>query len=354
MARPQVSLAEAVEQFIQVRSDLSPKTARQYQMALRLFIRTAGPGLNVRSLSARHCEEHFITGDLCRKKMLAASSFNKERLLVQQFIHFCATRGWVNPMMMDNVRPLKQAPRRQLRLSPEELMFCLNDQKHPRDRMIVALGLNTALRASEIASLQIKDVDLDQGWLYTTLHKNNKMDVFPINSDLDAELRRWLTWYTQKQGGLAEHFFLVPSKVRNGIVTHADGRKPTIALDPNADVRPLSSCIHHIQRPVQRSLAALGYASHREGLHTLRRSVARVFYDKIVADGEDDPLRVTQQLLNHSSALTTEHYLGVEPERRKRDESLRGKPFLSSLLQGDNVVRLKEANGNSAHQGNEV
>lgn len=57
--------------------------------------------------------------------------------------------------------------------------------------------------------------------------------------------------------------------------------------------------------------------------------------------GYDAALRATSALLHHKDASTTENYLGLTREKKHRDDTLRGQPFLSALVeQGDNVVRL--------------
>lgn len=347
MARPQVTVAEAIEEYLVVRGDMASSTVRRRHGFLMQFAHYMGAHKNVTAITAKHIEGFLITGPQARKAVVASTTFNTEVTYMKGFVDFCHSRRWVDRTVMENVRRVVEPEKRRLRLSLSEMLFMLEDQDHPRDRLIVAMGLNTALRASEIASLRIRDVDLEGGWLHTTLHKNKKVDQFPINSDLDRELRRWLFWYRGKVGELRPDYYLVPARTRADVVKMPDGRLRTWA-NPDGGVRPEASAYNNIVRPVQRSLKKLGYDTKRQGLHTLRRSVARAYYDKLAAEGEDDPLRVTQQLLNHSSALTTEVYLGVERERKRRDESLRGKPFLSDLApRSGEVIPMKVVNGDS-------
>lgn len=351
MARPNITVQHAVDEYMELRADLAGSTRRAYVACLGHFARGVGRDLNIRSLSPRHVESYFLTAPLARTKMVGPRTFNKERVIVGTFLSFCASRAWVGQHLMANVRMQKVPQKQRLRLSPKEMMDCLDIQYHPRDRMIIALGLNTALRASEIVSLKIADVDLEQGWLYTTMHKNGKVDTFPINADLDAELRRWLKWYAENVGNLLSHYYLVPAR-KPAQIRQQEGGRWRADAEGTVGVNPTRSCFNGIRQPIHRALDHLGLPTKGEGLHTLRRSVARAYYDKIASEGEQDPLRVTQQLLNHASALTTESYLGVERERTRRDESLRGKPFLSALITDDNVVPLRKVeSGDSLDQG---
>ena len=83
---------------------------------------------------------------------------------------------------------------------------------------------------------------------------------------------------------------------------------------------------------VHTPLVRLGFATRNEGIHTIRRSVARIYFDLLADEGYDAALRATMVLLHHSQSSTTEQYLGISRERAKRDASLTGKPFLSDLV----------------------
>jgi integrase len=89
----------------------------------------------------------------------------------------------------------------------------------------------------------------------------------------------------------------------------------------------------HSERIVQAALRQLGHPTKGEGSHTIRRAVARVLFDDLVqTTGYDGALRTVSAFLHHKNVTTTEHYLGVTSEKRRRDERLRGKPFLSAMV----------------------
>lgn len=53
-------------------------------------------------------------------------------------------------------------------------------------------------------------------------------------------------------------------------------------------------------------------------------------------------LRATAALLHHSSTAVTENYLGLSHERVRRDRSLRGKAFLTAMVDQDQVTKLDD------------
>jgi len=57
-----------------------------------------------------------------------------------------------------------------------------------------------------------------------------------------------------------------------------------------------------------------------DGWHTVRRSVARLFFDRVSGNGYDAALRMTAAFLHHKNTATTEIYLGLELEKVQRDE----------------------------------
>jgi integrase len=201
--------------------------------------------------------------------------------------------------------------------------------------------MNTALRAGEIISLTLEDVDLDAGNLYVLRHKTGVRDVLPITTDLDQELRRWLRFYTENVGVLKSDYLLVPAKERpfmlKGRRLPNEQEKLLVPLKPYTRMQQ----DHHLMRDL---LEGAGFPVEREGLHTIRRSIARVSYEHFQTQGEtrDEALSVVQATLGHATQAITERYIGVERFREKRDKVLRGQPFLSAMIpaESSNIRRL--------------
>ena len=70
-----------------------------------------------------------------------------------------------------------------------------------------------------------------------------------------------------------------------------------------------------------------GYPIAKEGGHTLRRSGARAYYDELCEDGYDGALRRVQSMLDHSTTIVTEGYLGLGLDKEARNKALKGQPM---------------------------
>jgi integrase len=105
-----------------------------------------------------------------------------------------------------------------------------------------------------------------------------------------------------------------------------------------------SKQIHGNVQKAQRSIGWEVEANDREGVHTLRRSGARALYEELVAgdhEARDEAIGMVQAMLHHKTRAQTEHYIGLEAAREKRDKVFKGKQMFSTPA--DNVVALESA-----------
>lgn len=254
---------------------------------------------------------------------------------VRSFLGYCSKRGW----LQGDPTALLRAPRPPAawreRLDVEELLSLLDaaDTHSPRDRVLLALALNLGLRGGEISKLTIRDVDLDGGWLRVQISKTrDEDDAMPISLDLSRELTRWLGVYAVAVPGLTPASYLVPS---------------VYASDPRGIIYRHEKPYTEPYRTVQRALSAIGWESTKqEGVHTVRRSVARIYFDMVEADegsSFDSALLATMTLLHHKRPETTLHYIGRDRAVLARDRMLRGKAFLSRLATDAGTPTLRIA-----------
>jgi integrase len=341
MGNDRTTLSQAVDEFLAARKarQFSPATLKQDEALLRAFTKHVG-NIQVRHLTQGHVERwlygHLMVEHVSNHQVLpplSAAAHNAYRSKLIQF-HRYARRHGIRPDLLDNCHPLRVGRRVRQRPTVDVLLAMLESTETPRDRVLIALGLNTALRASEIVRLRIKDVDLAGGWLRTDIRKSRMEDLLPITLDLDQELRRWLRHYTEQVGTLDPEFYLVPG-ISKALFEWNDGVRTNGAPVLRPD-RPLSAP----ERIVQRSLAAVGLEVYGEGVHSLRRALARVMYDSLVEQGHEHAIRTVSAWLHHSDSRVTERYIGLTTEATRRDLMLRGQPWLSSVTRTDNVVRL--------------
>ena len=74
MARPTITVQQTVTEYLDLRSFLSEGTLRSYRETLALLVRSLGPDLQVRSVSAKHIEFFLINGPKARRKTLSGST----------------------------------------------------------------------------------------------------------------------------------------------------------------------------------------------------------------------------------------------------------------------------------------
>ncbi len=152
-----------------------------------------------------------------------------------------------------------------------------------RDMAIWELGYGCGLRISELAGLDLADVDLDEGWV-RTIGKGDKERVVPIGEKGKVALRRWLT---------SRHELATPDTPDGAMFLNYRGGRLT-----TRSMRRLFKQ-HLIRAGLDTSITP----------HGLRHSFATHLLDS----GAD--LRGIQELLGHSSLSTTQRYTHVSIDR---------------------------------------
>lgn len=339
-----VRLQDAISEYVAFRKtdDVATRTVQSDEMFLRALLTETG-NIFVKSINITHVQRLFAA----KSESWGISTRNIAKVHLNGFFRYCRTRGWMSKDE-DPVKPFKRRkapPRHHLRIPATKFTELLDAAEHPRDRAFVALGLFLFLRPSESITLQVRDVDLDTGYIEVYVHKTKKRDRMPITAELDAELRRYLTWYTSVHGEPHPDWLLVPAKAGGNYLRDGQtGRFQTIEDATGEHIAPLrpSQRMRNPERIVQSVLESLGYPTEREGGHTLRRSGARAYFDQLCADGYSRALKRISAMLHHDSVATTEIYLGLDVDIEERDSDLRGKPMFPQL-QAPNVVNLREA-----------
>jgi integrase/recombinase XerC len=154
-----------------------------------------------------------------------------------------------------------------------------------RDLLIIELLYATGARVSELAGLNISDVDRNRRLILVT-GKGNKQRMIPFGQPADQALERWLT------------------VARPALVTP----KTSFELLLNSKGSRLG--VRQIYEVVAGALA--GTAIGAAGPHALRHTAATHLLD----GGAD--LRAVQELLGHASLGTTQIYTHVSIERLKQ------------------------------------
>lgn len=198
----------------------------------------------------------------------------------------------------------------------------------PKCRMTTAFGLNMGSRGSEISLLQIKHVLLDRRIVGVFQEKTQKFDGFmPIDDALADEFKIYFDWFLANYTVTPESY-LIPAR--------AEGRKPVWSPYPilRPEVRDTRPYIE-----IKLMLTELGFPYVKgEGIHTLRRSAARAWYDELHAAGYPDPIGVLQKLLHHSTRVITERYLGLDHGIQERNDLMMN----ANLLRGPGTMQHQD------------
>lgn len=236
----------------------------------------------------------------------------------------------------------RQSDRQKTRLPAERFAELLDaaGAKHPRNRIGVALGLYTLLRAVDVVDVRVGEMNRGAGTLRKYLQKVQRWHEIGISLDLDEELERWYRWYRKDLGvtRLEDDWPVVPPLHRPGVpgrdVVNAPVRIRQYRKDGSIALLAPESYARDIVQPALRAVGVqMRYTDRRgrdksanEGAHTLRRSGGRALFDLIVSQGDDktNALFLIQALYDHSDVRRTADYIGVALQRDTVNAMLRG------------------------------
>jgi integrase len=340
-----VLLNDALAEYERSRraTDYSASTIKSDLQVVRALLAVTG-NIYTRTLDQRHMDMYFEWSKTRHKDSTRDLYLSKLR----HFFEWCRQRGYMDSNLLRDRRVIvDRTVDTRLFVQADDFPRLLDAARHPRDRILIALGLYLFLRGGEIADLRVGDVDLDAGLIDTRQFKTRSSDVMPIWAELDAELRIWLTWYAKHNGPLLDDYYLIPRKrnYSNDRRIPGHGRFEVCEDKSNLAVDPTKKCArpHDI---VKRALADCDFPLVAgEGCHTLRRSGARALYEVLRKEQSDTgALQEVKSYLHHKHQEMTEHYLGVKPERERRNARAKGRGLMlpRPTIAGDNVIPLRK------------
>ncbi|PIP13575.1 MAG: tyrosine recombinase XerC [bacterium (Candidatus Stahlbacteria) CG23_combo_of_CG06-09_8_20_14_all_40_9] len=260
--------------------DISEHTLRAYRNDLTEFADWLGEFAkitNVRRISRRNVRDFL--GSLARYGY-ERSSISRKTSSLKSFFKFLVRENIVNINPALDIKYPKSKRKLPSFLSIEEMNKLLDDNLSKRDRVIIELIYGTGMRASEICSLNTKDVDFANETV-RVMGKGRKERILPLTRKAKDAIRDYLS----------------PSRNKN------------TSLLLNKFGKRLSQ--RSLQRIVGKYIRAVADVTHSSP-HTLRHTFATHLLDR----GCD--LRTVQELLGHSSISTTQIYTHITPERLKK------------------------------------
>jgi integrase/recombinase XerC len=290
--------------FLALNRNASAHTVRAYESDLTQFIGfvAAQADLKKRDLQASQLDRAALRGFLgeLHKQGLSRASAARKLAAARTFLRWLRREEIID----DDPGALVPTPKRDIRmpahLSEKEMTALLeapagDTPLSRRDRAILELFYASGLRLSELAGLDMDDLNLS-GRMVRVLGKGGKERLVPFNSNAARTLREYL----KDRAGLVGQPGRVGQVGRVGVASrHARKRDPLFV-----NYRGTRLTVRSIDRLVRRYVAA---SSARMGIspHALRHS----FATHLLQRGAD--LRAIQELLGHARLSTTQRYTHV-------------------------------------------
>lgn len=341
----QIRLSEAIDQYDRYR--IAKKKSRSARandaVTLRRLLEQVGGNMLCHKITETHIDDTMIElGQTNSNRSLC----NHHYILVT-FFNFLRRRGYVPVDLMEDRDPPDFTVEEKRRMPVDLFPTVLDMAVSPRDRILYGSAIYLLSRSVELVGnvdrdgIRIGDVNLNQGRIRVHVAKQkgrNKqvIDLMPITSEFDAELRRWLMYYQDECGYLDPSWHLIPRMSRAVAVKGRMGIAPGSGkLRPDLKMNKPHEAINRVFDAMNWKLDG----EKGEGMHTLRRGGARARFDVLVDMGYDGALRQVQSLLHHTDTKMTEGYIGINLDKFKRDRELIGKEMYPQLK---NVVNLAE------------
>jgi integrase/recombinase XerC len=270
---------------LSLEKDASPHTLRSYRTDLREFSQYAGDGDPAIWLGG--VDTRTIRGYLAHlhARGLDATTIARKLAAVRSWFRFLVRRGVLERNVAREVRG-PRPPKKLVSFLPIDEAMSLMDAQAPdgatraRDSAVLELLYATGLRVSELAGLDLDDLDRSQQTV-RVLGKGRKERIVPYGGRAASAL----TAHLNDRGAGAGPLF---ANRRGGRLT----------------VRSLHTIV--------RRSAAMSGITRRVSPHTLRHTFATHLLDA----GAD--LRMIQELLGHSRLSTTQRYTHVGADQLMR------------------------------------
>lgn len=276
---------QLVDEFLQslsVERNLSPHTLRAYATDLGGFLRWASRE-NLHVLDADHRQLRRYLAELDQARY-SRRTIARRLAAVRAFYRYLVMRGY-SPGSPAAVLGTPKTPRKLPSVAPTELLERLIENPDPatatglRDRAILELLYATGIRVSELAGVDLGDLDLAGGAL-RVMGKGARERIVPLHPMAVRRVREYIT------SGRPQ---LLGSRSADALFLNRRGSR----LSDGGTRRMLG-----------RHLADIGSEMHLTP-HALRHT----FATHLLEGGAD--LRTVQELLGHVALSTTQIYTHV-------------------------------------------
>jgi integrase/recombinase XerD len=286
-ASPEAALRLFLE-YLAVEKGLSGNTIQSYARDIRKLVDL----LKARKVPLHRVTEETLVGFIHGESQAGLSARSLARLIsaLRSFFRFLVLSGLVSKDATAQLTTPSTwlALPKFLTVAEAEALLHSPDEKKPRglrDRAMLEVLYGSGLRVSELATLKLAEINLEDGFLVCR-GKGGKERIVPLGRSACAAIKRYLAEVRPRfDGGGREELFLS----RRG--------------------RPFTR--QGVWKLLRQYAAAAGLAA-KISPHVLRHSFATHLLER----GAD--LRSVQLMLGHSQITTTQIYTHVSRERLRR------------------------------------
>ncbi len=263
--------------YLEIERGLSKNTINAYQSDLFSFFNFLySQDLNFKLEDIKRKDLSSYTKFLARNDFLPSSITRKIASIKGFFKYLCSNRDIKTNPSISIVSP-KMPKRLPKVLTVKEINEILKYELNDTDAAIIELLYSAGIRVSELVDLELKNVDLNQK-IIKVFGKGSKERIVPINLRCMRILKKYLV-------------------IRELTALKFDS-KPYLFLNNKGEKITRQSVYKLIRRQGE-------LINKKISPHTLRHS----FATHLLENGAD--LRVVQELLGHSSIVTTQLYTHI-------------------------------------------
>lgn len=315
-SRTPASMCAAYEDYLRFLSrerSLSPNTVAAYENDLAGFIDWVA---TQEALSDRQLITQYL--QFLKSRGHESSTVARKLATLRGWFEWQKQNGRIKSDPCEAILNPKIAKRLPKILSAAEITAMFKVAESPRDRLIIELLYGAGLRVSELTGLALKDLNINHGYV-RCLGKGDKERIVPIGRAALEAVRIYIAAEPRLQPS--------PPKPISKPAANKNSRVPVSPpLLADRQGKRISRLV--IWQIVKR-LAVKAKINKTLSPHTLRHT----FATHMLENGAD--LRVVQELLGHSSIITTQLYTHVSKKHLK-------KAYISAQLKIEDLAFARE------------
>ncbi len=279
-----VQLISEYLNWLEIERGLSKNTLEAYKNDLIGFFDYFQNVENLDEIKRNNFSEYTM---FLASNNISSSSITRKLASIKGFFKYISANREIKSNPALSITSPKIPKRLPKVISLDEIKTILKNNMTIKEKAVFELLYATGLRVSELVNLEIKNIDLKNNLIKTT-GKGSKERFVPVGKKAKAALNEYL-----KQRELILKTGFGSNHKENSIFINDNGKKITRQWVYNF-IKKQGELIHKHISP-----------------HTIRHS----FATHLLENGAD--LRAVQELLGHSSVVTTQLYTHISKKRLK-------------------------------------